>query len=317
MNRYRRYKNVLEMFLASHKGRRLLNIVYSWGAAIVILGALFKLLHLPMGNEMLFIGMITEFLVFFISGFEKPTIEYRWEDVFPELDSKNPMDREELEERREYLKNKSREAALDRESWRLQQASREFGEESPATAVSEGQQEQTSFSHLNGLLPEDQLQRLSDGIDKLAEAGEQLARISHTAAAMTESYEQLQADQADLRLNSQSYAEQMENLNRNISGLNTIYEIQLKGISSQIETIDRINRGLAHIRDMYDNSVIDSSSFRTENERMARQLAQLNEVYARLLQALTANVGIPGMPNNFGANTSSSSSSSNTSNSTL
>lgn len=62
MGHYRRYKNILEMYLASHKGRRLLNIVYSWGAAVVILGALFKLLHLPMGNEMLFVGMITEFL---------------------------------------------------------------------------------------------------------------------------------------------------------------------------------------------------------------------------------------------------------------
>ena len=111
MGHYRRYKNILEMYLASHKGRRLLNIVYSWGAAVVILGALFKLLHLPMGNEMLFVGMITEFLVFFISGFEKPAMEYHWEEVFPELDSKNPMDRREMEQRREYLREKAKEAA--------------------------------------------------------------------------------------------------------------------------------------------------------------------------------------------------------------
>lgn len=307
MGHYRRYKNILEMYLASHKGRRLLNIVYSWGAAVVILGALFKLLHLPMGNEMLFVGMITEFLVFFISGFEKPAMEYRWEEVFPELDSKNPMDRREMEQRREYLREKAKEAAAYAE----RPSSVRIASASLGTQPQEQPKPAAPFqSQLTGILPEEQIQRLSEGIDKLAEAGEQLARIGRTAAAMTESYEQMQADQEGLRLNSQSYIQQMENLSRNISGLNTIYEIQLKSISSQIDTIDRINRGLAHIRDMYDNSVIDSSSFRNENERMARQLTQLNEVYARLLQALTTNVGLPGMPGNFGASTPSSSGSS-------
>lgn len=302
MNHYRRYKNLLEMFLASNRGRRLLNIVYSWGAAIVILGALFKLLHLPMGNEMLFIGMVTEFLVFFISGFEKPTMEYRWEDVFPELDSNNPMDREEMEQRREYLQRKAEEAATRVGNITARTAAYAGGvreQEQPAQPTTQVQ------SQLAGLLPEEQIQRLSEGIDKLAEAGEQLARIGRTAAAMTECYEQMQAEQEGLRINSQSYVEQMENLSRNITGLNTIYEIQLKSISSQIDTIDRINRGLSHIRDMYESTVVDSSSFRNENERMARQLSQLNEVYARLLQALTSNVGLPGMPGNFGSTPSS------------
>ena len=80
-------------------------------------------------------------------------------------------------------------------------------------------------------------------------------------------------------------------LNRNISGLNTIYEIQLKSISSQIESIEHINGGLNRIREMYDGSVVDSSVFRNETEKMTRQLAELNQVYSRLLQAMTVNMG--------------------------
>ena len=54
------------MFLSSEKGKRVLNFLYSWGASIVIIGALFKLLHLPYGNQILFVAMITESFVFFI-----------------------------------------------------------------------------------------------------------------------------------------------------------------------------------------------------------------------------------------------------------
>jgi len=64
----------LECFLASERGKRILNYFYSWGAAFVILGALFKLLHIRYGDEILLVSMLTEFTVFFISGFERPEI---------------------------------------------------------------------------------------------------------------------------------------------------------------------------------------------------------------------------------------------------
>jgi len=85
------------MFLSSEHGKRVLNFCYSWGASIVILGALFKLLHMPYANEILCIAMITESLVFFISAFERPSNDYHWEEVFPVLKSKNPLDRPDFE----------------------------------------------------------------------------------------------------------------------------------------------------------------------------------------------------------------------------
>lgn len=287
MTKYRRYRNLLEMWLASSRGKRILNLFYSWGAAFVILGALFKLLHLPYGNEILFVSMMTEFLVFFISGFERPAQTYHWEEVFPELTSKNPMDRAEMEARREYLMEKARLA---------NEAATTEAPMAASLVQRAGAGQSSSGTSLSGLLPEHELQRLSDSITTLGDATQQLARIGQISAEMMTSYQSMASDYEALSRGSEEYLRQMESLARNVSGLNTIYEIQLKGISSQIEAIDRINTGLHSIKTMYDSTVVDSSTFRAENERMAQQLTQLNTVYARMLEALTVNMGMPGTP---------------------
>ncbi len=87
----------------------------------------------------------------------------------------------------------------------------------------------------------------------------------------------------------------MEDLNRNIAGLNTIYEIQLKSISSQLESIDRVNRGLKDIRDMYDKAANESSRYCEETEKMARYMKQLNSVYEKMITAMTINMANPMM----------------------
>ena len=89
MGKYKRYKNSVERFLSSEKGQRFFNFAYSIGAAIVIWGALFKILHLPGGSTLLSIGMGTEVLMFILTAFDRPPREYHWEEVFPVLSSKN------------------------------------------------------------------------------------------------------------------------------------------------------------------------------------------------------------------------------------
>lgn len=96
MGKYKRYKNRIEMFLSSERGKRILGFCYAWGAAIVIIGALFKILHVPYANQILTFAMVTEALVFVVSGFERPGSDYSWEEVFPVLKSKNPLDRPEF-----------------------------------------------------------------------------------------------------------------------------------------------------------------------------------------------------------------------------
>ena len=92
------------------------------------------------------------------------------------------------------------------------------------------------------------------------------------------------------RANSHDYISQMSDLNRNIGGLNTIYEIQLKSISSQLESIDRVNRGIKDIRDMYEKSAAQSARYCEETEKMARYMQQLNQIYEKMIHNSTVSM---------------------------
>lgn len=134
----------------------------------------------------------------------------------------------------------------------------------------------------------EQLSGMSENMERFSQVTHSLTNVSDT---LLNSYKSITDNSDGINQNSRGYVHQMEQLNRNVSGLNTIYEIQLKSISSQIESIEHINSGLNRIREMYDGSVVDSSVFRNETEKMTRQLAELNQVYSRLLQAMTVNMG--------------------------
>ena len=272
MQRNARRLHRLEVFLSSERGKRILNRFYSWGAAFVILGALFKLLHIRYGDEILLVSMLTEFVVFFISGFERPEKTYRWEEVYPELGEGRESDRREQVARREALLHRAQESTSD----------------IPYT--------QTHSIENSSSLPINELAHLREAIDRLGEATAQLSRIGSVSGEMSQRYEHMALDQDALSQHSTQYLAEMESLARNVTGLNAIYELQLKGISSQVETIDRINAGLQHIRSMYEGSLEGSITFREQNDQLVDQLTQLNEVYARILQALTSNMGIPGSP---------------------
>lgn len=310
MGKYRRYKNIIEMFLSSEKGKRVLNFCYSWGASVVIIGALFKLLHLPYANQILFVAMITEAAVFFISAFERPNDEYHWEDVFPVLKSKNPLDRPDFSKGSEANGGNGIQAGGVVMNMGNDMSSNTSAVSGAAAAASLG---------LN--VTEEDTRNLSDSIKKLSGAAEQISKMAELTEATQKYLEQLSSmseqmekfsqvtnsltsasdtllnayqhisDNSDgISQNSKGYVQQMEALNQNISGLNAVYEAQLRSISMQIENIEQINAGLSRIKDMYNGSVVDSSVFRSETEKMTQQLAQLNQVYSRLLQAMTVNM---------------------------
>lgn len=94
-----------------------------------------------------------------------------------------------------------------------------------------------------------------------------------------------------LQGHTEEYGKQMENLNRTLAGLNTLYELQLKGISGQIDTIEQINRGLQRLKTTYSDTLPDGTVIGRETERMAAQLHELNDAYGRMLQAMTVHRG--------------------------
>ncbi|MDD2559747.1 MAG: gliding motility protein GldL [Bacteroidales bacterium] len=133
---------------------------------------------------------------------------------------------------------------------------------------------------------EDYLQQLAgmtENLNRFSRATGSLAEVSNV---LLDSYKNITENSDQITNNSKGYVEQMDALNLNLQGLNTIYGIQLKSISSQIDTIDRVNKGLLHIKEMYEGSALDSERFRTETQQMADHLANLNQFYARMLNAM-------------------------------
>lgn len=288
MVKIRKYANGIERFLHGEKGQRFFNFAYSIGAAVVIWGALFKILHLPGGSTLLCIGMGTEIAMFILTAFDRPPKEYAWEDVFPVLDSKNPEDRPDFAGGGGVVVNG---------------VPVEAGSESVISA---------GAVPAAGMLPADPAASLEaatnladashDYLEQMQGIASQMARLNETTEALNNvtqtllgSYQAITENSESVSANSKGYVDQMESLNRNIAGLNTIYEIQLKSISSQLESIDRVNRGLKDIRDMYDKAANESSRYCEETERMARYMKQLNSVYEKMITAMTINMSNPMM----------------------
>lgn len=355
--RYKKYKNFLEKFLDSDKGKRFFNIAYSVGAAIVIIGAMGKLLHWRSGDTLLMIGMITEAIVFLISAFEKPDKEYKWEEVYPVLaEDDNFIPKVERDAIAPQHQQMSGGPAI--QSTAIPSSSKEQSAVSGQPSVSGGSTPSgvsgggaaysggyaggsgsgtvvvggggvsggTSSEGTGGAAtaggggglsgnitivsggtgsssgsgtgstsatPEE-IAALSENVEQFSHISDSLNKISET---LSKSFQTILENSEGIGQNTQGYISQMENLNRNLAGLNTIYEVQLKGVSGQIGTIEHINAGLERIKKLYDGSLADSSIFKTETEKMAQQLAELNRVYARLLEAMTTNMNLGGFGN--------------------
>ena len=215
----------------SPKGRTWTNYIYSWGAAIVILGTLFKLTHIPGANIMLFVGMGAEVIVFFFSAFERP-YELAEEDRA-----------EERAERRAEggtiiingtpATNISGTAATDGVV--------------PAAGNIVGQ---IAGSGSPELMPQmDEVTQ--EYIDKVRTLNETLKHISDQTDALSRNMEE------------------METLSRNLTAVNAMYEIQLRGAGNQLSNIDAVN---------------------DQTKKMAEQIEELNQVYGRMLEAMTANM---------------------------
>ena len=293
MVRIRKYANFIERFLHGEKGQRFFNFAYSIGAAIVIWGALFKILHLPGGSTLLCIGMGTEIAMFLLTAFDRPPKDYHWEDVFPVLDTHAPEDRPDLSGHGGGVvisggsSSAGVAAGVAASGAAGAPVSLTAGVTAPGVEISE---EDTSGLVESMKEMTEQMKGVTAQISQLRETTDALNRVSEV---LLNSYKAITDNSESVSASSNGYVERLEDLNRNIGGLNTIYEIQLKSISSQLESIDRVNRGLKDIRDMYEKSANESSRYCEETERMSRYMRQLNKIYENMITAMTMNMANP------------------------
>ncbi len=266
MGKNKGIRNSLADFISSDSGQQMFNFAYSFGAAIVIMGALFKLLHLPGADIMLGVGMGAEALIFALSAFDKPAKNYKWENVFPQIEDETNSG-----------------AVYPTQNAAMPQMAR------PSVGA-----------QVNGVSTPDMDIASQNYVAQINEMSMQFQHLKTITAALTNASEQLLNSYGSVSTSSEKmqdftsvYLQQMESLNRNVTGLNNIYEVQMKSVSAQLDTLERVNSGLANIRTLYDNSSMDSFKIRQETERMTENLAQLNKVYERMLSAMTANMQQP------------------------
>ena len=270
----------LQKWMDSPSGQVFMNYAYSWGAAVVVLGTLFKLTHIPGANLMMFIGMGTEVFVFIISGFEKTYEKYAQPEgevspQQPRIMVAGGVPAAEGEDVPETIVLGAAVAASAGGS-----ASVSAGAVAPealaagtglsadaANLAAAGQaaaEAQLALSQLKGgqgvnpdsiraTDPADIEEAVTSYAEELKALTEVLGRVREQAARMS------------------TDSEEMENLNRTLTGIATVYELQLRNISKQVSTIEQIDE---------------------QTRRMAQQIEELNNVYARMIQALTVNMNV-------------------------
>lgn len=270
----------LQKWMDSVPGQTFLNYAYSWGASVVILGTLFKLTHLPGANIMLFAGMGTEVFVFFISAFDRPFDKTQEGRDLPTHIDEEEIDREEAEAEAAY--NAGVQVAgggsvvggagvsgggtiiIGGGTANTANVSTAPASEGATQTTVGGTQTVVSPEAVQTAAAAAELAANHEVAMQLADAQanylDELKRLTETLQKVSDQSARLTRD-----------SEEMENLNRTLTGICKIYEMQLKGASQQIGTIDQINE---------------------QSKRMAEQIEQLNGIYARMIEAMTVNMNL-------------------------
>ncbi len=287
----------LQKWMDSVPGQTFLNYAYSWGASVVILGTLFKLTHLPGANIMLFAGMGTEVFVFFISAFDRPFDKTQEGRDLPTHIDEEEIDREEAEAEAAYNAGVQGSVIIGGGA-----AGPGAGVAGSGAGVSGGGTiiigggAASAAASATAPASEGAAQTVAGGTQTVAGGTQtvvspEAAQTAAAAAELAANHEvamQLADAQANYldelkrltetlqKVSDQSVrltrdSEEMENLNRTLTGICKIYEMQLKGASQQIGTIDQINE---------------------QSKRMAKQIEQLNGIYARMIEAMTVNMNL-------------------------
>ena len=282
----------LQKWMDSVPGQTFLNYAYSWGASVVILGTLFKLTHLPGANIMLFAGMGTEVFVFFLSAFDRPFDKTQDGKELPTHIDDEEIDNEEAEVEAAYEAGRNGESPAEAAA-HVGAAVGGGGTIIIGGAVSSGEAVQGAAAGQNAAAAVQGGVFHSGVAGAGVAAGQDAAAVNVAAAAadfatnrevavqladaqasyleqlknLTETLQKV--SEQSVRLTRDS--EEMENLNRTLTGICKVYEMQLKGASQQIGTIDQINEQSRH---------------------MAQQIEQLNSIYARMIEAMTVNMNL-------------------------
>jgi len=271
----------------SYKGKRVTGIIYSVGAAVVIIGALFKILHWPGASVVLMIGMFTEAFLFTIGTLDAPHPTYHWEQVFPQLVSLESGCEPNL-----YAEVSKREKPT------LLGSMGGNGGNGGGAGIPAGT-----------LSDKDQAS-LSEGIQKLAKTAAQLNDLGNVAASTAKlgakldeagaAMEKFAASATSMSGQTEAYEKGLNAVNANLNSLNAVYELQLKNVQAQADAIkqqaEKTNIAAAQVESMAEDmkkvaaatsaAAKSSESFEAATKQLAAKVAELNTVYGNMLSAI-------------------------------
>lgn len=265
-------------FLHSKKGKVVMNFIYGAGAAVVIVGAWAKILHLPIANTMITVGLLTEAGIFLISAFEPPHEEVDWSLVYPEL------------------------AGLPGEG----------GHGKGHGGNVNVQLKDSITQELDKLLEDakigpELIESLGDGLRKLGENTSKLAEITDAGVATTEYIDNVKKASSTVSHLSEtyvkaadsltgisgedgaSYGEQLQRVSKNLSALNSVYELQIQGSQDFMTVSSEAYKNIAQLLTNLSDSVEDTKIYKQEINVLGRNLSALNNVYGNMLAAMNVN----------------------------
>ncbi|MDR1680040.1 MAG: gliding motility protein GldL [Prevotellaceae bacterium] len=280
-------------WMETPSGARIVGYAFGFGAAVVIVGALFKIQHWPGASVILTAGMGTEAVLFAITAFGKPHKTYHWDNVFPQL-------KEEEEAEMEGFSTSS------------------FGGGGGGNVNITGGTEGGTID-LSGVpsLSEDDVQKLSDGISRLSETASQLselgslkgvtdkfidsltsatnnvssfasnqAAINTSSAALVSSYQTIASEMSTASQSSSEYLNIVKGINKSLVSVNAVYELQLKEVDGQAKAIQMVNAELGKVKDAVSQSLVSVEAYKTETTKLTKQVSDLNSVYGNMLNAV-------------------------------
>lgn len=297
--------------------------LYGLGAAVVIMGALFKIMHWPMASLMLIVGMGTEVIIFVFSAFEPLHEEVDWTLAYPELagiseeEDFTPVSREArssgggsfgaldqmlenadikpelFEKLGKGLKNLNQTTQNLMNVSDAAQATNQFVDNIQAASESvssmtesygkSAEQLSSSVENLVGAY-KDSSEAISETSKNVAEQFAQASDGFLTNYKDTE--EKIQSNIEMISKGNQTYNEKLESLNKNLSALNSVYELQMQNTNEHLKTSKNLYDDLGGIMENLKGSVDETNVYREEIAKLNNNLAALNNVYGNMLSAM-------------------------------
>jgi gliding motility-associated protein GldL len=299
--------------------------LYGFGAAIVIIGALFKIQHWPGASYMLTVGLLTEAIIFFFSAFEPLHEEVDWTLVYPEL--AGISDDDEMENYKEAITSSRGNVVLEKFENLIESSSSispevleklgegfvklnsttkglsDISEATAATQMFVGNFKNaaqsldtltTSYSENSEVL-KTSIGSLSNSYSKTAEiiekSGSEIANnIQQSGSTMVNSYQKLSESIGSYTTNiadaGKNYGGELQKLNKSVTDLNSLYELQLKNTNDFIQHNQKMYSGLDKMINNLNESVNETTRYRAEMVKLSDSLASLNNIYGNMLSAM-------------------------------